>query len=102
MGNNRRICEAHYSVSKAGLDAMTKSLAKELGPSNIRVNSIAPGIINTDMNKNLTELELQSIKEEIPLERIGNPSSISKCIKWLIEDDYTTGQVISVNGGWNI
>lgn len=81
---------------------MTKSLAKELGPSNIRVNSIAPGIINTDMNKNLTELELQSIKEEIPLERIGNPSPISKCIKWLIEDDYTTGQVISVNGGWNI
>ena len=54
------------------------------------------------MNKNLTELELQSIKEEIPLERIGNPSSISKCIEWLIEDDYTTGQVISVNGGWNI
>lgn len=95
-------CEAHYSVSKAGLDAMTKSLAKELGPSNIRVNSIAPGIIDTSMNSHLSEEELQEIKQEIPLERIGNPNAISKCIKWLIEDDYTTGQIISVNGGWLI
>lgn len=95
-------CETHYSVSKAGLDAMTKSLAKELGPSNIRVNSIAPGIIDTNMNKHLSEDELQSLKDEIPLERIGNPSSISKCIEWLIEDDYTTGQIISINGGWII
>ena len=95
-------CEAHYSVSKAGLDAITKSLAKELGPSNIRVNSIAPGIIDTSMNSHLSEEELQEIKQEIPLERIGNPNAISKCIKWLIEDDYTTGQIISVNGGWLI
>lgn len=95
-------CEVHYAVSKAGLDAMTKSLAKELGPSNIRVNSIAPGIINTDMNKNLTEEDLQNITHEIPLERIGNPQSISKCVEWLIEDDYTTGQIISINGGWVI
>lgn len=95
-------CEVHYSVSKAGLDAMTKSLAKELGPSNIRVNSIAPGIINTKMNNHLTEDDLQNIKEEIPLERIGNPQSITKCVQWLIEDDYTTGQIISINGGWII
>lgn len=95
-------CEVHYSVAKAGIDAMTKSLAKELGPSNIRVNSIAPGIINTDMNKHLSNEELEEIKEEIPLEKIGNTSSISKCVKWLIEDDYTTGQVISINGGWYI
>ena len=95
-------CEAHYSVSKAGLDAMTKSLAKELGPSNIRVNSTAPGIIDTSMNSHLSEEEQQEIKQEIPLERIGNPNAISKCIKWLIEDDYTTGQIISVNGGWLI
>ena len=54
-------CEVHYSVAKSGLDAMTKSLAKELGPSNIRVNSIAPGIINTDMNKNLSEQDLKNI-----------------------------------------
>lgn len=95
-------CEVHYSVAKAGLDGMTKALAKELGPSNIRVNSIAPGIINTDMNKNLSQEDLNNIKEEIPLEKIGEPSSITSCIKWLIEDDYTTGQIVSINGGWNI
>lgn len=93
-------CEVHYSVAKAGLDAMTKSLAKELGPSNIRVNSIAPGIIDTDMNKNLTGEEIKNIIEEIPLERMGKPHSITNCVKWLIEDDYTTGQIISINGGW--
>lgn len=95
-------CEVHYSVAKAGLDGMTKALAKELGPSNIRVNSIAPGIINTDMNSNLSEEDLKNITSEIPLERIGNPHCITNCVKWLIEDDYTTGQVISVNGGWAI
>lgn len=94
-------CEVHYSVSKAGLDAMTKSLAKELGPSNIRVNSIAPGIIDTKMNEHLSSEELEEIRQEIPLEKIGNPHSISKCIQWLIDDDYTTGQVIAINGGWN-
>lgn len=95
-------CEVHYSVSKAGLDGMTKALAKELGPSNIRVNSIAPGIIHTKMNDRLTLEELEMIKANIPLGRIGEPTAIVKCIKWLIEDDYTTGQVISINGGWYI
>lgn len=95
-------CEVHYSVAKAGVDAMTKSLAKELGPSNIRVNSIAPGIIDTDMNKYLSEKEIQQIKDEIPLGKIGNTISIAKCAKWLIEDEYTTGQIIGINGGWNI
>lgn len=95
-------CEVHYSAAKAGLDGMTKSLAKEIGPSNIRVNSIAPGIINTEMNKHLSEEELRNIKEEIPLERIGEPSAVTSCVKWLIEDEYTTGQVISINGGWLI
>lgn len=95
-------CEVHYSVSKAGIDAMTKSLAKEMGPSNIRINSIAPGIINTEMNKNLNEQEIKNIKEEIPLEKIGKPIDIEKCIEWLIEDQYTTGQIISINGGWGI
>ncbi len=95
-------CEVHYSVAKAGLDGMTKSLAKELGPSNIRVNSIAPGIIKTDMNNNLSEEELKNIEEQIPLERVGYPHSITNCVKWLIEDDYTTGQIISINGGWVI
>ena len=95
-------CEVHYSVSKAGIDAMTKSLAKEMGPSNIRVNSIAPGIINTEMNKKLSEKEINHIKEEIPLEKIGKAQDIEKCIEWLIEDEYTTGQIISINGGWGI
>lgn len=95
-------CEVHYSVSKAGIDAMTKSLAKEMGPSNIRVNSIAPGIINTEMNRELSENEINNIKQEIPLEKIGKAKDIEKCIEWLIEDEYTTGQVISINGGWEI
>ena len=95
-------CETHYSVAKAGLDAMTKSLAKELGPSNIRVNSIAPGIIDTAMNSHLSQEDIENITSEIPLERIGDPHSISKCVEWLINDDYTTGQIISVNGGWYI
>ena len=95
-------CESIYSISKAGLDAMTKSLAKELGPSNIRVNSIAPGIIDTEMNKNISKEDLQSIIEDIPLQRIGLPKDIIKCIEWLINDDFTTGQVISINGGWVI
>lgn len=95
-------CEVHYSVSKAGIDAMTKSLAKELGPCNIRVNSIAPGIIDTEMNNDLTKEEINEIKEEIPLEKIGNTKDIEKCVEWLIEDRYTTGQIISINGGWVI
>lgn len=95
-------CEVHYSVSKAGVDALTKALAKELGPSNIRVNSIAPGIINTEMNAHLSEEEKQNIEEEIPLEKIGKSIDIERCVEWLIKDEYTTGQVISINGGWNI
>ena len=94
--------EVLYSISKAGLDGMTKALAKELGPSNIRVNSIAPGMINTKMNNKFTEKEIQEIKEEVPLERLGKPQDIAKCVKWLIDDNYTTGQVISINGGWVI
>ena len=95
-------CESIYSISKAGMDAMTKSLAKELGPSNIRVNSIAPGAIYTDMNKNLSSNEIEELNNEIPLGRIGTVSDIAKCVKWLIEDEYTTGQIISINGGWVI
>ena len=95
-------CEVHYSVTKAGIDGITKALAKELAPSNIRVNSIAPGMIATDMTNDYTEEEINEIKAQIPLGRIGAPIDIAKCVKWLIEDDYTTGQVISPNGGWVI
>ena len=95
-------CETVYSISKAGLDAMTKSLAKELGPSNIRVNSIAPGVIDTAMNSMLDEHIKNEIRNETPLGQIGRPIDIYKCVKWLIEDEFTTGQVIPVNGGYVI
>jgi len=95
-------CEVAYSTTKAAINGFTKALAKELGLSNIRVNAIAPGIIDTDMNKNIDTNYIKLIKEEIPLNKIGKPLDIAKCVKWLIEDEYTTGQVISINGGWYI
>ncbi len=91
-----------YTASKAGIDGITKSLAKELGPSNIRVNSIAPGCIDTDMNKYLSKEDLDDIKNQTPLQKIGSPEDIAKCVNWLVEDEFTTGQIISINGGWNI
>ena len=101
-GETGASCEVAYSTTKAAINGMTKALAKEVGPSNIRVNAIAPGIIDTDMNRNLTNEELEQIKEQIPLNKIGKALDIAKCVKWLIEDEYTTGQSISINGGWYI
>lgn len=95
-------CETIYSISKAGIDAMTKSLAKELGPSNIRVNSIAPGFIDTDMNKGYSSNDIEEIKKETPLQKIGNPEDIARCVSWLVKDEFTTGQVIAIDGGWAI
>lgn len=95
-------CEVHYCASKAGIDGITKGLAKELGPCNIRVNSIAPGAIKTDINKDTTEEDWKIVENETPMGKTGKPEDISKCIKWLIEDEFTTGQVISINGGWII
>lgn len=94
--------EVVYSISKAGIDGLTKALAKEVGPSNIRVNSIAPGYIETDINKDVTKEEKEEILKEIPLEKTGEPKEIAKCVNWLVEDNYTTGQIISINGGWVI
>ena len=98
-GINGGSCAVAYSATKAGIDGITKSLAKELGPSNIRVNSIAPGYIDTDMNERYSKEEIERIKEETSLVKIGKPEDIAKCIEWLIEDTFTTGQVISINGG---
>ena len=95
-------CETVYAISKAGIDAMTKSLAKELGPSNIRVNSISPGVIDTEMNSKIDEHIKNQIKDETPLRKIGEPIDIYKCAKWLIEDEFTTGQEIGINGGYVI
>lgn len=94
--------EVIYSISKAGMDGLTKALAKELGPSNIRVNSIAPGVIDTDMNIDLSKEELKDLENETPLRRIGKVQDIAKCINWLVDDEFTTGQIISINGGWII
>lgn len=91
-----------YSASKGGVDGFTKSLAKELAPSHIRVNSIAPGIINTDMNSNLTNDDINEITQDIPLNRIGEGIDIARCANWLINDEYTTGQIIQVDGGWKL
>lgn len=95
-------CEVSYSVAKAGMDGLTKALAKELAPSGIRVNSVAPGAIMTDMNNDLTDEEVKEVNEQIPLGKFGRPEDIAKCVNWLVEDEYTTGQIISPNGGWVI
>lgn len=94
-------CEVHYSASKAALIGFTKALAKELGLSGIQVNCVAPGVIKTDMNAHLTLEEIEELKEEIPLNRIGTPEDIAKTVFFLASDsaDYITGQVLGVNGG---
>lgn len=94
-------CEVHYSTAKAGMIGFTKALAKELGLSNITVNAVAPGVIETDMIKELTPDDLKAISEEIPIARIGRPEDVSGVVLFLASDkaDYITGQVISPNGG---
>lgn len=97
-------CEVAYSASKAGVIGLTKALAKEVGPSNIQVNCIAPGIVMTDMTSEYSMDELNRITDEIPLGRIGSTEDISNVALFLASDDanYITGQVISPNGGWVI
>lgn len=94
-------CEVMYSTTKAAIIGFTKSLAKEIGPANIRVNTVAPGFILTDMTADLTDEEVQEFKEKIPLDRIGNVDDIAGVVTFLASDDasYITGQVISPNGG---
>ena len=89
--------QANYSAAKAGLIGMTKSLAKELGSRNIRVNAVAPGFIQTDMTK---DLDTEAISQHIPMKCLGQPEDIAKTVKFLAADaDYITGQVIGVDGG---
>jgi 3-oxoacyl-[acyl-carrier protein] reductase len=96
--------EVHYSTSKAAIIGMTKALAKELGPSNIQVNCIAPGAIQTDMLSNVSDEILEVIKNDTPLMRLGTPEDIANCALFLASDnsDFITGQVISPNGGFVI
>ena len=93
--------EVNYSTMKAGIIGMTKSLAKELAPTNIRVNAIAPGMIDTQMNSHLTNEEIKEFVNEIPLGRIGKTQDVANVVSFLASDksEYITGQVINVDGG---
>ena len=95
-------CEVHYSTAKAGLIGMTKALAKELGPSGITVNAIAPGLIRTDMNASLSESDIKTIEDETPLMRIGVPEEVAKAALFLASDDasFITGEIMNVSGGY--
>ncbi|MBD5100429.1 MAG: glucose 1-dehydrogenase [Clostridiales bacterium] len=94
-------CESVYSAAKGGIIAFTKAIAKEFSLSNIRVNCIAPGFIDTDINANLSQSDKQSLIQEIPLLRSGTTQDIADAIVWLASDkaSYITGQVLAVNGG---
>ena len=92
-------CEAAYSAAKAGVIGLTKALAQEEGPSGIRVNCVAPGVIDTPMNGDLSPADLDALREETPLERIGTPQETAQAIAFLLEHPFVTGQVLGVNGG---
>ena len=97
-------CEAAYSATKGAVIAYTKALAKELGPSNIRVNCVAPGVIDTKMNAHLSRQDLAALAEETPLGRIGTPEEAAAAIAFLAGDEasFITGQVLAPNGGFVI
>lgn len=89
-------CETLYSMTKAGVIGLTKALAQELAPSNIRVNCVCPGIIDTRMNAQFSKEELEA---EVPMGRLGTPKEIASTVIFLAENEYITGQIIGVNGG---
>lgn len=93
--------ETAYSASKGGINAFTKALAKELAPSNIQVNAIAPGLIDTAMNRSLAPEDIDALKAEIPADRLGTPEEAAALI-WQVVNapSYMTGQIISIDGGW--
>lgn len=97
-------CEVHYSASKAGLRGMTMALAKELGPSNITVNAVEPGVIATDMNASLDQETLRELCDETPLCRIGQPEDVAELVRFLASDraSFITGQIIGVDGGFAV
>lgn len=103
-GQTGASCETAYSASKGAVDAFTKALAKEVAPSGIRVNAISPGMIATKMNARLTEEEMKSFINDVPLEKIGQPNDIAEAALFLVSEkaSYITGQIIGINGGYNI
>ena len=94
--------EVAYSATKGAVIAMTKALAKELGPSGIRVNCVAPGVIETDMCKDVPADILESLREETPVGRNGRPEDVAEAIVYLANAEFVTGEVLSVNGGFVI
>ncbi|MCR4689197.1 MAG: SDR family oxidoreductase [Saccharofermentans sp.] len=100
-GQTGASCEALYSASKGAIDSYVKALAKELGPSGIRVNAVSPGVVMTDMMSSYTEEDIDALREETPLERIGTPDDIAKTVYFIASDSssFITGQIIGVNGG---
>lgn len=95
-------CESAYSATKGALIALTKALAKELGYSGIRVNCVSPGVIDTTMNARLTAEDMEALREEIPLGRIGKPEDVANAVTGLIESEYVTGADVPVNGGFYV
>ena len=100
-GQTGASCEVAYSAAKAGVIGLTKALAKEVGPSGIRVNCVSPGMIDTEMNSGVSEDAVAAIADETPMCRIGKPGEVAAVIRYLASDDagFVTGQVIGVNGG---
>ena len=94
-------CEVHYSAAKAGIIGLTKALAKEEGPSGITVNCIAPGVIQTDMTSELSEQDLNMLKDETPTLTLGTPLDIARAVLFIADNSssFITGQIIGINGG---
>ena len=93
-------CEVAYSASKGAVIAFTKALAKELAPSNVRVNCVSPGVIDTEMNSHLSASEMEELENSVPMGRIGLPSEVAEACVMLAESSYITGEVLSVGGGF--
>ena len=103
-GQTGASCETHYSASKAAVIGLTKALAKELGPSNIQVNCICPGVIRTPMNGSFSKDAIKNLEKETPLERLGEPEEVAAAVGFLASPDanFITGQILGVNGGFVI
>lgn len=102
FGESGGSCEVDYSAAKAGIIGFTKALAKEVGPAGVRVNCVCPGVIDTEMNDDLTFEDVESLCDEIPLNRMGETDEVAECVAFLASDKarYITGSVFDVNGGW--
>lgn len=92
-------CEVIYSASKSAVIGFTKALAKEMAPSGVRVNAVAPGFVPTGMNAHLSERDAETFREDTPLERFGTPEDVANAVSYLAQAEFVTGQVLSVDGG---